>query len=1105
MKKHLTKRLLSLAIAIVMCLGLAVPAGASAVPGGSNVIVEKVDNSAVSGSLKGLKEVTETANEPPMYADDETVRVSIVLSDRPALEIANDFGISTKNIAGNATVMSYREDLERTQATVAEKISARVLGGKELDVVWNMTLVANIISANVKFGQIEAIAKIPGVEKVFVEIQYQPDVVEKGDADPNMATSSAQIGSTIAYLEGYTGAGSRIAIIDTGTDTDHQSFDNDAFLYALEVNAAEAGMTYEEYVESLNLLDAAEIADLYNKLNISKIEGLENLDPTMLYGNEKLAFGFNYVDVSLNITHDYDIQGEHGSHVAGIATANRFIETAEGVFESALDTVFVQGVAPDAQLITMKVFGAEGGAYEADYMVAIEDAIILGADAINLSLGSGAPGMTMSAAYQSVMDSLSKTDTVVVMSAGNNGSWADYHAYSVVYGLPYLFAEDVGFHTGGSPGTFANSLGVASVNNAGFTSTHLNVNGEKLYYAESSDYSNETILTLAGEQEYVFVNGIGLPEEFAAVSDVLAGKIALCYRGETSFFEKANAAVEAGAIGVIIVNNQPGIINLDLTGYAHTAPVVSITQAAGECFKSGSAVTDDEGNVLYWTGSFEIANYVGTGSYGNEYHTMSSFSSWGVPGDLSMKPEITAPGGEIYSIFGSCIDAQTGMPMGGSDQYELMSGTSMAAPQVTGMMALLMQHIRENNLSVDGLTDRALAQSLLMSTAVPMIDGNSGCYYPVLQQGSGLANIGAAVKANSCIVMGDDATDSAADGKVKVELGDDPAKTGSYEFSFSINNLTDEERLYELDADFFTQNLLVQYQMLWLDSLATPINADITWIVNGEVVEMDASLVGMDFDGNGIVNSNDAQTLLDYAAGMPVELVNAEAADLDQDGDVDSHDAYLCFMALKNGAVKVPANGSADITVLVQLNDPWLDYYPNGAYVEGYVYAECLATGEGEEGEALTQLQLAGGVSPVGPVLGGTQIHVHGECGIGNDGQGFMLLDTDDIVPGEELGALVAVVRELDVVEGEVLTETSALVGHQQGQLVGVLLGQVAVTALALALEEEHGLTGQTQPRMDEGVVVAALLDVGAEEVALAVGQLHGAVGPMLPHHDLGV
>ena len=106
----------------------------------------------------------------------------------------------------------------------------------------------------------------------------------------------------------------------------------------------------------------------------------------------------------------------------------------------------------------------------------------------------------------------------------------------------------------------------------------------------------------------------------------------------------------------------------------------------------------------------------------SDYLTMSSFSSWGTPGDLSMKPEITAPGGNIYSVDGA--DAS-------GTAYVTMSGTSMAAPQVAGMTALMMEYIRENNLTQEELTNRALAQSLLMSTATPILKGPNNQYYPI--------------------------------------------------------------------------------------------------------------------------------------------------------------------------------------------------------------------------------------------------------------------------------------------------------------------------------------------------------------------------------------
>ena len=95
-----------------------------------------------------------------------------------------------------------------------------------------------------------------------------------------------------------------------------------------------------------------------------------------------------------------DRQSNHGSHVAGIAAANRFIKSGDE-FVDAAETVKAVGMAPDAQILVMKVFGSGGGAYDSDYFAAIEDALVLEADAANLSLGSSAPGFTYaSATYQ---------------------------------------------------------------------------------------------------------------------------------------------------------------------------------------------------------------------------------------------------------------------------------------------------------------------------------------------------------------------------------------------------------------------------------------------------------------------------------------------------------------------------------------------------------------------------------------------------------------------------------------------------------------------------------------------------------------------------------
>ena len=186
--------------------------------------------------------------------------------------------------------------------------------GQELDVAWNLTLAGNIISANVRYGDIEEIAAIPGVAKVEEETLYQPCEVGEGTAQPNSGTATTMTGADTAWASGYTGAGTRIAVIDTGLDTDHEAVDNGAFLYALADDAKTAGKETDDYIASLNLLDKEEISGVLKQLNIYKgynhssgqFLGDDTLTADALYANEKIPFTYNYVDRDLDVTHDND-------------------------------------------------------------------------------------------------------------------------------------------------------------------------------------------------------------------------------------------------------------------------------------------------------------------------------------------------------------------------------------------------------------------------------------------------------------------------------------------------------------------------------------------------------------------------------------------------------------------------------------------------------------------------------------------------------------------------------------------------------------------------------------------------------------------------------
>ena len=119
------------------------------------------------------------------YAPTDLVRVSIVLEDRPGLEqMEASSGLSTAALAVSPQMQQTRQSLEANQAALARRISNQVLGGEPLDVVWNLTLAANLISANVQYEQIEAIQAVPGVKEVVLETRYEPAVYSQGTADP---------------------------------------------------------------------------------------------------------------------------------------------------------------------------------------------------------------------------------------------------------------------------------------------------------------------------------------------------------------------------------------------------------------------------------------------------------------------------------------------------------------------------------------------------------------------------------------------------------------------------------------------------------------------------------------------------------------------------------------------------------------------------------------------------------------------------------------------------------------------------------------------------------------------------------------------------------
>ena len=189
MMKHSSRfqRILALVLAIAMVLSLGV--GQVAATGAKETGLSYTELDHISADLTGNANAMIEENQEEPYAEDEMVRVTIVMEAPSMLEQS---GLDLQ-AALSAENQSLRTALETQQAMVQRAISRDVLGGEELDVAWNLTLVANSISANVAFGKIDEIAMVDGVKDVFLETQYMPLTADKSNVVAQGSTGARAV------------------------------------------------------------------------------------------------------------------------------------------------------------------------------------------------------------------------------------------------------------------------------------------------------------------------------------------------------------------------------------------------------------------------------------------------------------------------------------------------------------------------------------------------------------------------------------------------------------------------------------------------------------------------------------------------------------------------------------------------------------------------------------------------------------------------------------------------------------------------------------------------------------------------------------------------
>lgn len=683
------------------------------------------------------------------YQPMDTVVAFVVLKDAPT---ADTYGSIVDVPADITAELTAKQD---TMLTAIEQTVGSV------DVVRRYTHLTNAIVISTAFGNLEQIAAIAGVSNVFLNPEFEALSVEEEQLSPFTISSSNMSNVANVWQDlGYTGQGMTIAVLDTGLDVDHPSF-----------AAAPEGAVWD--AEKLQ-----QILDAYD-LNLEALYG-DEISAEDLYYNEKIPFTFNYATYNTNVTHN-DSLGDHGTHVAGIAAAN------------AVEGSNVSGMAPDAQIFAMKVFSPTGGAGMYTIIDALEDCMKFGVDVVNMSLGSAA-GFSVSGNEEvdSIFRRISESDMIVDVAVGNEGS---SNAGSN-WGYNKMPTTHIDNGTVASPATYANSMGVASVDNKIVAADYFALADDtEIFYQYSIEflygYTNITMVDLygMGDVEYVVIDGLGAEEDFYDENgnSIVDGKVALVKRGELEFGRKAINAQNAGAVAVIIWNTD----DADVFYFGMTT---AITDENGEevipdipvcliTLSDGQKMADAETKTLIVKGDYSFREDILGGQ-------ISSFSCWGTSGDLRLLPDLSGIGGNVYSTLD-----------GGA--YGLMSGTSMACPQVAGVTALVLQYIKETFPNATDAEVRELADSLIMSTAVTVIDKDTDLEASPRQQGAGLVNALYAITAEAYLTV-------AGSERPKAELGDN--ENGEFSFTFTVHNFSDEAKTYTLRSSLLCEDYTTDEQ-----------------------------------------------------------------------------------------------------------------------------------------------------------------------------------------------------------------------------------------------------------------------------------------------------
>ena len=587
------------------------------------------------------------------------------------------------------------------------------------------------VSVRINRDDVGKLAGIASVTNVYPAHYFT--LGPETSADPDLATAIQMTGADLAQAAGHTGAGVKVAVMDTGIDVDHPDLGGDG-------NAAAP----HSFPNSRIVTGWDFVGDAYNA------------DP------ESPTY-----DPAPNPDAVPDDCNGHGTHVAGIIGADK----ASGA-DGAL------GVAPKVSFGAYRVFGCAGSVTDDVMIAAMERIQADRMDVLNMSIGDAFNNWAGSPTAVAA-DALVDAGVVVVASIGNSGA--------------------NGIYSAGAPGVGDKVIGVASYDNSHVRVAAFTISPDNTaigYTNAASAPAAPTSGSLPMSRTGTTTTANDACNAVAPAPGSLTGTAVLIRRGTCTFYEKGRNAQLAGAAAVVLYNNCP-------PNCGRVSPTVAIQPAAGAPLVPITipvvAVSDTEGALinsrlaggavtLTWTsGTVTIVNPTGG--------LLSSFTSYGTEAELTLKPDIGAPGGLIRSTYP--------LEQGG---YATISGTSMSSPHVAGAAALL----KEARPSMPAWMFR----DVLQNSADPAPwSGNPllGLLDVVHRQGAGMVDIDDAIDSTVTILPGKISLGEGSGGSATLTLRNRSADPVTYALTHESAISTGTQTFGPLVSDFWLPDTLVTF------------------------------------------------------------------------------------------------------------------------------------------------------------------------------------------------------------------------------------------------------------------------------------------------------